>query len=94
MSDQLTHGRRFRALNIMDDYNRELCWIEIDLSLPSSRVIEVLAQVIEQRGIPQKIRVDNGPEFISKVFTSFCESRGNAIHPTREADAERVYRAF
>jgi len=100
MSDQLTHGRRFRTLNIMDDYNRELCWIEIDLSLPSARVINVLKNVIEQRGRPQKIRVDNGPEFISEVFTSFCEKQGIKVQfiqpgkPMQNGFIERFNRSY
>jgi len=100
MSDQLTHGRRFRTLNIMDDYNRELCWIEIGLSMPSSSVIEVLNCVIEQRGKPQKIRVDNGPEFISEVFTSFCKNQGIEVQfiqpgkPMQNGFIERFNRSY
>jgi putative transposase len=66
MSDSLVDGRKIRTLNIIDDCNREALAIEIDTSLSSKRVIRVLNKVIAQRGKPQMIRVDNGPEFTSK----------------------------
>lgn len=47
MNDSLVDGRRFRLLNIIDDYNRESLWIELDTSLPSLRVIRVLEMIIE-----------------------------------------------
>ncbi|MEN9549785.1 MAG: hypothetical protein RIR12_2376 [Bacteroidota bacterium] len=65
MSDTLWDGRRFRLLNIIDDYNREVLHIETDLSLPTLRLIRVLDYLKEFRGLPQIIRMDNGPEFIS-----------------------------
>ncbi|WPQ61248.1 hypothetical protein SIO70_23085 [Chitinophaga sancti] len=54
MSDFLVDGRRFRLLNVIDNYNRESLWIEIDESLPSLRVIWVLKKLVELRGEPQK----------------------------------------
>lgn len=65
MSDSLWDGRNFRLLNVIDDYNRQVLWIEADTSLPSLRVLRVLEQLEEVRGLPDMIRVDNGPEFIS-----------------------------
>jgi putative transposase len=73
MSDSLVDGRRFRLLNIIDDYNRESLWIEIDTSLPSRRVIRVLERLLEMGGKPLRIRVDNGPEFISDLLKHWCE---------------------
>ncbi len=73
MSDSLVDGRRFRLLNIIDDYNRESLWIEIDTSLPSRRVIRVLERLLEMHGKPLRIRVDNGPEFISDLLKLWCE---------------------
>ncbi len=61
MTDSLLSGRKFRTLNLMDDYNREALAIEVDTSLPAERVIRVLEQVTEWRGKPNRIRVDNGP---------------------------------
>jgi putative transposase len=76
MQDSLLTGRKFRTFNVMDDYNREALAVEIDTSLPSLRVIRTLEQIIDQRGKPQKIRMDNGPEFISKEFELWCNMHG------------------
>jgi putative transposase len=64
----------FRLLNIIDDYNRESLWIEVDTSLPSLRVIRVLERLVQMRGKPLRIRVDNGPEFLSDKLL-WCEER-------------------
>lgn len=73
MCDTLWDGRRFRLLNIIDDYNREVLHIETDLSLPTLRLIRVLEYLKEFRGLPQIIRVDNGPEFISHRLAMWCK---------------------
>lgn len=72
MSDSLTDGRKYRLLNILDDFNRESLCIEADTSLPSLRVIRTLEKLIAQRGKPNNIRVDNGPEFISHKLCEWC----------------------
>lgn len=76
MSDALSNGRRFRTFNVIDDYSREVLAIEIDLSLPSRRVIRVLERLVEYRGAPMKIRMDNGPEFISVELAGWAEQKG------------------
>lgn len=73
MSDSLWNGRRYRLLNIIDDFNREVLSIEADTSLPTLRVIKVLDKLIFSRGIPEMIRVDNGPEFISNKLDAWCK---------------------
>ena len=75
MCDSLVDGRRFRLLNIIDDYNRESLAIEIDTSLPVLRVIRTLNHLIETRAKPKTIRVDNGPEFISDRLQQWCEDQ-------------------
>ena len=65
MADRLGDGRQFRLLNVLDDFNREGLGIEVDFSLPAERVVRALNQIIEWRGAPGTIRVDNGPEYIS-----------------------------
>lgn len=76
MSDSLWDGRKFRVLNVMDDFNREMLAMEADFSLPALRVIRVLEYLKEFRGLPKMIRVDNGPEFISHQLDEWCRKHG------------------
>jgi putative transposase len=76
MQDSLWNGRKFRTFNVIDDFNREALGIEIDHSLPTARVIRALEQIFEYRGKPGRIRMDNGPEFISALFEIWCGKQG------------------
>jgi putative transposase len=100
MSDTLYGGRRFRTFNILDEGVREVLAIEVDTSLPAERVIRVLDQLTAWRGIPQAIRLDNGPEFLADRFASWCAERGIALRyiqpgkPNQNAFIERFNRTF
>jgi len=72
MSDKLFGGKRYRLLNIMDEYNREFIEFEVGVSLPTIKVIQALQRAVEFRGKPKSIRVDNGPEFISHRLEQWC----------------------
>ena len=69
-------GRKFRTLNVLDDYNREGLGIEVDFSLPAIRVVRNLNQIIEWRGAPLIIRVDTGPEYVSGLLKTWAKTRG------------------
>lgn len=73
MCDSLWDGRRYRLLNIIDDFNREVLDIVADTSLPALRVIRTLEQLLLVRSKPDMIRVDNGPEFISDKLDNWCK---------------------
>lgn len=75
MSDALISGRKIRVLNVMDDFNREMLAIEPDTSIPSVAVIRTLENIIDWRGKPEKLRVDNGPEFTSDIFVGWCKEQ-------------------
>jgi len=74
MSDSLWDGRRYRLLNVIDDYNREVLDVEVDTSIPSMRVIRTMEKLIRMRGKPSMLRVDNGPEFISNKLDNWCKT--------------------
>ncbi len=80
VADALASGRRFRALNITDDYSREAPAIEVDTSLGGVRVARVLDRLKIERGLPRQIRSDNGPEFISKAVERWAYENGVDWH--------------
>lgn len=100
MSDALMCGRRFRTFNAVDDFNREILAIEIDLGLPAARVIRVLERIIAWRGYPTKLRMDNGPEFISLALAEWAEQNQIALEfikpgtPTQNLFIERFNRTY
>ncbi len=67
MTDSCSNGRKIRTLNVIDLYARECLKIEVGHSMPSSKVIAVLEEIALGRGLPEKIVVDNGPEYTSKT---------------------------
>lgn len=98
MADRLEDGRAFRLLNVLDDFNREGLGIEVDFSLPAERVIRSLDNIIEWRGKPCTIRVDNGPEYISHALLEWAEKRSITLahiqpgQPQQNAYIERYNR--
>jgi len=72
MSDELFDGRRIRLLTIVDNFSRESLAIEVDQRLGGHRVVEVLMQLGAERGLPRRIRVDNGPEFTCRVLDQWA----------------------
>ena len=100
MSDSLFCGRRFRTFNIVDDFSREALAIEVDIGLPSARVVRVLERVVASRGYPSKIRVDNGPEFISATLAEWAEDHDVELEfiqpgkPTQNSYIERFNRTY
>ena len=78
--DQLASGRKFRTLNLMDGFTRESPRIEVDTSLLGLRVVRVLEEVARERGYPQAIQGDNGPEFVSRVVDQWAFEHGVELH--------------
>ncbi len=100
MEDALEYGRRIRILNIIDDYNREALCMDVQFTYPGEYVVRAMQVLEAEKGLPRCIRVDNGPEFISKVFQEYCKGKGIEIlyiqpgKPTQNAYVERFNRLY
>jgi putative transposase len=72
--------------------------IEIELNIPTQRVVRVLDRIVENRGYPLKLRMDNGPELISLTLAQWAEEHAVALEfikpgkPTQNAFIERLTR--
>ena len=100
MRDTLYDGRPFRTLNVIDECNREALRIECGTSIPSSRVVRVLNQLVEVYGRPEAICLDNGPELTTDSFVDWAEEHGVKLmfiqpgKPNQNAFIERFNRSF
>lgn len=100
VSDTLYHGTRYRLFTLIDDYNREALAIEIDTSLRAERLVRVFERLKEMRGLPDVLRVDNGPEFLGQVLVDWCQANGVFIDciepgkPNQNAFIERFNRSL
>jgi putative transposase len=74
--DAVECGRTIRVLTVVDAYTRECLALEVDTSFASRRVTRVLEAIIAERGAPQAIRCDNGPELTSRHFLAWAIERG------------------
>jgi putative transposase len=94
LSDSLADGRRFRVLTIVDNVSRVSPAIAIGTSLPGERVVALLDRLRSTVGVPQRIAIDNGPEFISKALDAWTYQNGVQLEfsrpgkPTDNAFAE------
>ena len=95
--DVIAAGRSIRVLSVVDAYTRECLALEVDTSFASQRVTRVLEGIIVERGCPQSIRCDNGPELTSRHFLAWClDRRIELVHiqpgkPTQNAQVESFH---
>ena len=101
MRDTLYSGRSFRTFNVVDDYNREALAIEVDTNLPAGRVLRVLDRLAEERCcFPERLRMDNGPEFVSSAMEMWADEHGVELdfiqpgQPTQNSYIERFNRTY
>jgi putative transposase len=80
IGDTLANGSTFRSLNIVDQCSRECLALEVDTSLPGLRVTRVLDRLILQRGQPEALVVDNGPEFAGKALDQWAHRNHVHLH--------------
>ncbi len=94
LADSLVDGRRFRVLTLVDNVSRVSPAIEVGTSLPGERIVAVLERLKRTVGMPERIAVDNGPEFVSKALDAWAYRNGVRLEfsrpgkPTDNAFAE------
>jgi len=94
MSDSLYDGRRFRILNIIDDFSREAVKMKVGFSITGFQLVRIFEKLKSLRKLPDQIVVDNGPEFTSKIFLRWASENNVDIHfiekgkPTQNAFVE------
>jgi putative transposase len=69
INDTLYAGKQFRTFNAIDDFNRKVLQVEIDLSITDRRLIRVYERLRLDRGLPSLLRMDNGPEFLAVILS-------------------------
>lgn len=74
--DTTADGRPFKVLSMCDEFTQESIGGELDRSITSADVTEILDDAYAERGAPTFIRADNGPEFIAHAITDWCRSNG------------------
>lgn len=100
VSDQLAGGRRFRVLNVVDDFSREMIGQLVSVSISGHQVARFLSQLCEERGKPRKIVCDNGTEFTSKAMFFWSKETGVGLgfiqpgKPTQNAFVESLNGKF
>jgi len=76
MRDSLANGRSIKVLSVVDEYTRTCFRIDVDTSINGVRVARTLGEIGQMAGLPEMIRVDNGPEFISNALDAWAYQRG------------------
>lgn len=100
VSDQLVNGRRFRVLNVVDDFSREMVGQLASYSISGTQVARYLTQLIEIKGRPDAIVCDNGPEYTSKAMFLWSKEQQVKLHfiqpgkPTQNAFVESLNGKF
>ena len=80
VSDQLANGRRFRVFNVVDDFSRECLLQVVDFSISGQRLTREFDRLAEQRGLPTRIAMDNGPELTSKAMFFWSKRTRVKLH--------------
>jgi putative transposase len=97
VSNALFDGRRLRALTVVDAFTREAVAIDVDQGIKGEQVVQAMARISSIRGAPKTIRVDNGPEFISKALDRWAYENGVTLdfsRPGKPTDTDVVEKPF
>ena len=80
VSDCLSSGRRLKVLSVLDEFSRESLALPLDTSISGGRVTRVLDEIAAERGYPEVIVTDNGPEFTSRALDIWAYRHGVQLH--------------
>jgi putative transposase len=100
LSDQQANGRRFRVLNVVDDFSRECALQVVDISIAGQRLARELGRLAAHRPLPKAIVCDNGPELTGKAMFFWSKQTSVKLHfiqpgkPTHNAIVESSNRKF
>ncbi len=100
IEDRLVTGRAFRTFNVLDAFSRKSLAGEVDTSLPGARVVQVLDQLADARGLPEEMVLDHGPEFIGQALEQWANTHGVRLHfidpgkPVQNAHIESFHSRF
>ena len=85
----LYDGQKIKLLTLVDNYTRESLALEVTWRLGGHSVVATLMEVVQEQGLPKSIRIDNGPEFTSKVLDQWAYLNGvelDFIRPGKPMD--------
>lgn len=72
--DASTDGRELKFLNVVDEFTREALAVEVARTIDADETVETLKRLVAERGAPENLRADNGPELTARVLREWCEA--------------------
>ena len=76
MHDTLACARRFRTVNVLDDFNRQSGHSALASAINSARLVRLFAHITRDHGLPKGMRTDNGPAFLGEAFKQWRKDTG------------------
>lgn len=90
--DRTERGTRLKWLPVLDEYTRECLSLEVESSMTAAEVVRTLERLVEERGAPEYIRSDNGPEFVARAVKAWIQERGmKTLYIERGSPWENAY---
>jgi len=76
--DATSDGRELKVLNIVDEFTREALAVEVERTIDADQTVAVLERLVAERGAPDNLRADNGPELTARVLREWCAAGSTA----------------
>jgi putative transposase len=74
--DRCANGQKLKILTVVDEYTRESLAVEVATSIRTGKVLDLLARLMTERGAPEHLRSDNGPEFVAARVREWLKVQG------------------